>query len=178
MSQLNDLVAAVAAAVGDGTVAFEAGKLRINEHSQQRKAIFVRDSGNLKFSSAPARQNFSTPVSGVGTTEYIRFSRSESVMVVLRAETEDALDLLFDVIVNAIFDVGGPNVFENENPYEWAGADSQSAGQRIARNPEIKFMFRMRLSSHPKAKPYAVVANAQATLAEPTTTVAIAHPGP
>lgn len=178
MSDLDDLVSDVAARVGDVTVAFEAGKLRINEHAQRRKAIFVRESGVLKFSTAPNRQLYSTPVSGAGTTEFVRFQRSELVSVTLRAEDEDALDILFDAVVNAIFDVGGPNVFETENPYDWAGKDSQSAGQRIARNPEITFMFRMRLASHPKSKPYAVIANSQATVIELSSTVSIANPGP
>jgi len=166
VSQLDELVTAVAARVDDSTVAFEAGKLRINEHAQRRKAIFVRDSGTLKFSSAPGRQNFGIPVSGAGTTELQRFTRSENVMLVLRAEDEDALDALFDAVVNAIFDIGGPNVFENENQYEWAGKDSQSAGARIARNPEIVFMFRMRLQSHPKPQPYAVLDTVTATVTE------------
>lgn len=178
MSQLDALVTAVAAAVGDSSVAFEAGKLRINEHAQQRKAIFVRTSGVLKFSAAPGRQIFGVPASGVGTTEFQRFQRSEAIELTLRAETEDALDALFDVVVNAIFDVGGPNVYENENAYDWAGGDSQSAGQRIARNPEITFMFRMRLQSHPKLKPYAVVADTQVALTELSNVVAIAVPGP
>jgi hypothetical protein len=179
VSDLDDLVTSVAAAVADATVSFQAGKLRINEHNQPRKAIFVRDAGVLKFSTGPGRQVFTTPVSGAGTTEYIRFQRSESVMVVLSAETEDALDALFDAVVNAIFDIGGPNVFENENAYEWAGKDSQQAGQHLARNPELRFMFRMRIQSHPKSKPYAVVAHAQATLQEiqPTTvSVVISNP--
>lgn len=178
MSELDNLVADVAARVGDGTVAFEAGKLRINEHSQRRKAIFVREAGVLKFSTAPARQIYSTPFANAGTTEFVHFTRSELVSVTLRAEDEDALDALFDAVVNAIFDVGGPNVFENENAYDWAGKDSQAAGQRIARNPEITFMFRMRLSSHPKSKPYAVVVNAQAAVTELSSTVSIANPGP
>ncbi len=178
MSQLDDLVTAVAARVADATVAFEAGKVKINEHAQRRKAIFVRDSGVLKFSTAPGRQVFGVPVSGVGTTEFQRFQRSESVLLTLRAEDEEALDALFDVVVNAIFDVGGPNVFENENQYEWAGKDSQTAGARTARNPEIVFMFRMRLVSHPKLKPYAVVANVQSTQTELSNIVAIAVPGP
>lgn len=178
MSQLDELVAAVAARVADATVQFEAGKVKINEHAQRRKVIFVRTNGSLKFSSAPGRQPFGIPVGGQGTTELRRFTRWETVAVTMRAEDEDALDALFDAVVNAIFDVGGPNVFENDNPYDWAGKDSQTAGQRIARNPELTFYFKMQLASHPKLKPYAVIENAQATITELGQSVAIAVPGP
>lgn len=178
MSQLDELVTAVAARIADATVSFEAGKLRVNEHGQQRHVIFYRDAGVLKFATGPGRQVYATPVAGAGTTEFVRFQRSESVVVIVRAESEDAVDVLFDAVANAIFDVGGPNVFENENQYQWAGKDSQAAGQHLRRNPEITFMFRMRLSSHPKPKPYAVVAHVQSTQTELGNSVAITVPGP
>lgn len=164
MSQLDELVSAVAARVADPTVAFEAGRLRINEHAQRRKAIFVRDTGVLKPSAAPGRQVFGIPANGAGTTEFQRFTRAENIMLTLRAEDEDALDSLFDAVVNAIFDIGGPNVYTAESPYEWAGKDSQAAGQRLARNPEVVFNFQMRLVSHPALKPYAKIDNTQSTV--------------
>lgn len=167
MSQVDDFVTAVAARVADATVAFEVGKLRINEHAQRRKAIFVRQTGVLRFTAAPGRQVFGIPVGGAGETELQRFAREERIELTVSAEDEDALDALFDAVVNAIFDVGGPNVFDNENPYRWAGEDSQRAGKHLARNPEIKFTFNIRLTSHPKPKPYAVLAAIESTLTEP-----------
>jgi hypothetical protein len=164
---MDDFVAAVAARVADVTVLFEAGKLRINEHAQRRKAIFVRQAGVLKFTAAPGRQLSGIPVGGVGVTELQRFAREERIEMTLSAEDESELDELFDAVVNAIYDVGGPNVFENENPYRWAGEDSQRAGKHLSRNPEIKFTFNIRLVSHPKTKPYAVLAATQSTLTEP-----------
>lgn len=166
MSQVDELVTAVAAQVADASVSFVCGKLRINEHAQQRTVIFVRATGVLKFSAAPGRQVATVPVSGAGTTQLQRFAREELIETTVRAEDEDELDELFDAVANAIFDLGGPNVFAAENTYEWIGRDSQRAGKVLSRNPELKFYFKIRLTSHPKPKPYAILAAATGTLTE------------
>jgi hypothetical protein len=179
MSQLDDLVTAVAARVNDATVLFEAGKLKINQHAQRRHAVFVRASGVLKPSAAPKRAPFGVPVSGVGTTEYVRFTREELVQLTLSAESEDALDTLFDVVANAIFDIGGPNVLvEDSQPYDWVGGDSDNAANFTARVPKLVFVFKMRIVSHPHTKPFAVVATALSTVTELSGSQAITVPTP
>lgn len=175
MSQLDELVTDVAARVNDATVNFVAGELQINRHAQRRRAIFVRSAGALKPSAAPGRMPFGVPVSGAGTVEWQRFTREELVTLVLRAEDEDALDALFDNVVNAIFEVGGPNVYEDANEYEWAGDDSTNAGKHVARQPEITFRFQMRIKCHPRPLPYAVLADADATLTELGNVVSISQ---
>lgn len=178
-SQLAQLVTAVAARVADATVLFETGKLKINQHAQRRKAIFVRPGGVLKPSAAPKRAPFGVPVSGVGTAEYVRFTREETVQLTLGAEDEDALDLLFDKVVNAIFDVGGPNVLvEAEQAYAFAGDDSEHAGAYNNRNPTLLFTFKMRVASHPHTQPFAVVTTAHATVSEPLGSAAFDVPHP
>lgn len=176
-SQLAQFVTAVAARVADGTVLFQTGSLKINQHQQIRKAIFVRPGGVLKFSVAPQRQPFGIPVGGVGTTELVRFTKEDRIELTLSAADEDALDALFDVVVNAMFEVGGPNVLvEAEQPYDFAGDDSEHAGSYTSRNPQLLFKFRMRVASHPHTKPYAVVAGAGATITELGKTVTSTRP--
>jgi len=164
MSQLDELVTDVAARVADASVEYKAGKLHLNRHAQLRRAVFVRSAGALKHSAAPGRQVYGVPVSGAGTTQFQRFTREELVTLTLRAEDEEALDALFDTIVNAIFEIGGPNVYEDANDYEWAGDDSTNAGKHVSRVPELVFRFRMRLSCQPRALPYAVLAQIDATV--------------
>lgn len=178
-SQLAQLVTAVAAKVADATVLFQTGKLKVDQHAQRRKAIFVRTGGLVKPSAAPGRAPFGVPVGGVGTTEYVRFTREEKIELTIGAEDEDALDLLFDKVVNAIFDVGGPNVLvETEQPYDFAGGDSEHADSYSNRNPTLFFMFRMRVASHPHTQPFAVLTTANATISEPLGSQAFVVPHP
>jgi hypothetical protein len=173
-SQLAQLVTSVAARVNDSTILFETGKLKINHHAQLRRAIFMRPSGVLRPSAAPKRAPLGIPVSGVGVTEYARFTREELIKLVLSAENEDALDILFDSVVNAIFDVGGPNVLvESEQPYDWAGEDSEHAGAHNSRNPSMTFIFKMRVLSHPHTQPFAQLATLIATITEGSGVVGI-----
>lgn len=178
-SQLAQLVTAVAARVNDPSILFETGKLQINRATQRRKAIFVRPGGTFKPSTAPKRAPLGIPVGGVGTTEYQRFTRYEQVELTLSAEDEDKLDLLLDSVVNAIFDVGGPNVLvEDEQPYVFAGQDSENAGSHVARNPNLKFFFKIKVASHPHTQPFVVVTTANSTVTELSGSVAIIVPAP
>lgn len=165
MSQLDEILTTVAARYADATVSFEAGKNVLNKNSQQRKIILARASGDLRFSSAPGRRVFGTPTAGAGSTTQQRFERFEQIEATLRAEDEDALDAMFDRFVNAVFDVFGPNAFENVNPYEWFQGDSTAGGDWARRNPAIKLYFRVRLRSVPQIPaPYVVLGSAEATL--------------
>lgn len=165
-TKLQDLVTAVAARVADPTIQYAVGGLELNRNAKQRRAVFVRTNGTLRPSTAPKRQVSGIPVGGVGETQFVRFQRDEQIMLQLSAESEEALDAVFDLVVNALFDVGAPNVLENENLYDWAGDDSKNAKAHNARNPSMRFTFRMRVPSYPLADAYAVLARADATLTE------------
>jgi hypothetical protein len=158
MSRLDDIVTALATRYADATVSFEAGKLVLNKHAQRRKVILVRQEGQLKFSAAPDRAPFSVPVAGVGTTTKQPFERFEMLEATLRAEDEDELDQIFDRFVNTVFEVFGPNAFEDVNEYSWFQADSSAGGDWARRNPAIKLQFRVRLRSIAQPGPFAVVA--------------------
>jgi hypothetical protein len=163
MSQLDEALTAIAARYADPTVSFEAGKLVLNKNAQQRKIVLVRQSGDLRFSSAPGRRVYGTPTSGAGSTTTQRFERFEQIEVTLRAEDEDALDAMFDRFVNATFEVFGPNAFEESSPYAWFQGDSSAGGDWARRNPAIKLTIRVRLRSVSQPGPYAILASAGAT---------------
>ena len=164
MSRLDDTVTALAARYADATVSFEAGKLILNKHAQQRKIILVRQEGQLRFSSAPDRMPFGPPTAGAGTLTRQRFERFERIEATLRAQDEDELDLMFDRFVNAVFEVFGPNAFEDVNEYAWFQGDSTQAGDWSRRNPAIKLYFRVRLRSISQPGPYAVLGTAEGEL--------------
>jgi hypothetical protein len=146
MSRLDDIVTALATRYADATVSFEAGKLVLNKHAQRRKVILVRQEGQLKFSAAPDRAPKQP------------FERFEMLEATLRAEDEDELDQIFDRFVNTVFEVFGPNAFEDVNEYSWFQADSSAGGDWARRNPAIKLQFRVRLRSIAQPGPFAVVA--------------------
>jgi hypothetical protein len=161
MSRLDEIVTQISDQYGDASVSFEAGKLVLNKHAQQRKIIMVRSSGDLRFSAAPGRRQYGVPVGGAGSVTDQRFERFELIECTLRAEDEAALDAMLDRFVNAVFEVAGPNAFENVNPYEWHQGDSSAGGDWIKRNPAIKLYIRLRLKSRAQPRPYAVVAAAE-----------------
>lgn len=171
MSRVDDIVTAIAARMDDSTVSFEAGKLRLNEHAQQRRVIVQRTAGVLGFSSGPGRRPHS---SGTGTEQ--RFVREETLRVTLRAEDEEALDALFDRFVNAVFEQFGPNALEDETPYSWHGEDSDQGGSWLARNPAITLTMTVRLRSRSDEKPYATVADGSVEVTELDSTVTVPAP--
>lgn len=164
MSRLDDIVTLIADRYADATVSFEAGKVVLNKHAQRRKVILVRQEGQLRFSSSPDRARFSAPVSGAGTHTKQPFERFELLEVTLRAEDEAELDLMFDRFVNTVFECFGPAAFEDVNDYVWFQGDSSTGGDWARRNPAIKFRFRVRLRSIAQPGPFAVLAEADATL--------------
>jgi hypothetical protein len=164
MSHLEDIVTDVAARYADSTVSFEAGKLVLNKHAQKRKIILVRESGDARFSKAPNKVAFGVPVGGAGTVTQQRFERFERIECTLRAEDEDALDAMFDRFINTVFEVFGPNAFEESNAYQWFQGDSTNGGDWARRNPAIKLYINVRLKSRSQPGPYAVLGSAEATL--------------
>lgn len=162
MSRFDNLITDLEAAFNDATVNFVGGKVCLNKHATQRQAIFVRQRGILKFTSSPGRTPLSAPVAGVGTFTQQHFEREEQILVTLRAEDEEALDLLFDRIVNVIFAYGGPNFFIPDSPYEWFGDDSKQGGGWVRRNPSIRFFLTARLASRGDAQTYINVASTSA----------------
>lgn len=163
MSQLDEALTAIADRYNDATVSFEAGKLVLNKNAQRRKIILVRQRGDLRFSSARGRAAFGAPTSGAGTFTTQRFERFELVECTLRAEDEDALDAMFDRFVNAVFEVFGPNAFEDSNAYEWFQGDSNAGGDWVRRSPAIKLYIRVRLRARSQSGPYAVVGSVDGT---------------
>ncbi len=150
MSRLSLFVTAIAAALDDPTVAFEAGKLRLHELKQKRRIIFTRYAGRVNVQGSPGRaQLLGVPVSGATPFAMQAFTRRELVTVTIRAEHEEELDLLFDAFLSALFLVAGPNVTATE--YEWAGGDSTEAGHWSARQPAIRLLITVQLRAIPTA---------------------------
>ena len=162
MSRIDDIVTAIDTRMDDSTVEHVAGKLKINEHAQQRRIIYQRTSGSLGFSAAPGRK--SAVVSGSGTKQV--FTREETLLITLSAENEANLDVLFDRFINAVFEEFGPNAFEDENPYSWHGDDSAAAGQWLSRNPRITLTLTVRLRSQSDSFSYGTATTAQTEVTE------------
>ncbi len=154
MSRLDDLVTDIAAAFADVTVNFVAGGLQTNRHAQKRTIIFVRSRGELSFRSVPGARPETVPVANAGTFTTQRFQRKETIEINIRAESEIALDAMFDRLVNVIFEVAGPNAFDDVTPYAWSGDDSNNSGQHERRNPSIKLLMVFLLASRSDPLPY------------------------
>jgi hypothetical protein len=160
MSHLEDIIEDLEAQYADATVAFEGGKLKKSLHAQQRQIILVRSEGKLKFSKAPGRAAFGVAIDGAGTMTNQRFERTEVLQATLRAANQDDLDDMFDRFVNTVFEVYGPNAFEDVNDYEWFQGDSAAGGDWVRRNPSITLTFSIRLKSRSVPVPFAVVGTA------------------
>lgn len=170
-SRVEEFVTAVAARYADATVSFEAGALRVNEHGQQRRIIFARAQGALQFSTAPGRAAFGAPTGGAGTYTLQRFQREEQLEITIRAEDETALDAMFDRLVNSIFEVAGPNAFEDVNRYEWIGHDAQQGGTWASRQPAIRLYVNVRLASRSQPATYVQVQEVDASVQYPGATL-------
>jgi|SRR5690606_34052744 len=164
MSHLEDFVDLIETAYADPTVEFVGGKNARKEHAQQRRIVIVRTQGTLKFSKAPGRVQFGTPLAGVGGVTRQVFERSEVLEATLTAASQDDLDAMFDRFVDTVARTGLPNVFDEETDYEWFQSDSKAGGDWVRRNPAIVIRFRVRLKSRPVPGPFAVLAGATGTL--------------
>lgn len=158
------------------TAVIVTGGVQRQAHQAQRTILLTRQLGQLRFSSAPNRMPFGTPVSGAGTYVQQRFQREEMIEATLRAATETDLDSLFDEFVNAVFEVAGPNAFDELTEYRWFGEDSVSGNEWVRRNPALKVYFRVRLASFSLPGPYAVVGTAGASVSLLGTTDSVVVP--
>lgn len=145
MSHVDDVCEAIRLAFNDSTVSFEVGENTQARHGQRRRILFVRADGIVRPSSAPGRIT-ATP-GAPGTLARQVFERRERITVELRAESDDALDIMFDRFLKAAFNLFGPNILQEDNPYQWAGGDSSSGGSNTARQPAIMFDLWIRLKS-------------------------------
>lgn len=175
MSHVNDIRDALEMRFADGTVSFEAGENSTARHGQRRRIIFIRRNGVLRPSSAPGK-NVAT-IGAPGTFERMVFQREERIEIVLRAESDDALDIMFDRLAKCIFNEFGPNALRNENPYEWYGGDSSAGGSNIARQPAISFDLWVKLRSRDAFPlPLVEIDHTQATLTELGQSVIVTRP--
>jgi len=177
MSHVDDICEAIRVQFSDSTVSFEVGENAQARHGQRRRIIFVRASGVVRFATGPSR-NIATP-GDPGTLERQVFERFERITVELRAESDSALDVVFDRFLKAAFATFGPNILRDENPYEWSGGDSSHGGSNTARQPAILFDLWIRLRSRDYFPlPTAEVERVEATLTELDGVVAFAVPPP
>lgn len=177
MSHVDDICADIKAKFSDATVSFEVGENAQARHGQRRRIIFVRADGVVRPSSAPARA-VATPGAPGSLTRRV-FDRRERIAVELRAESDDALDIMFDRFLKAAFDLYGPNILQDENPYQWAGGDSTSGGSNTARQPAILFDLWIRLQSQDAFPlPLVEIDHVNASLTELGNTVSFNTPPP
>jgi hypothetical protein len=177
VSHVDDIAEAIRVKFADVTVSFEVGENQTVRHGQRRRIIFVRANGIVKHSSAPLR-NVAT-IGAPGNLQRQVFERFERLSVELRAETDEALDIMFDRFLKAAFDLFGPNILRDENPYDWAGGDSSAGGSNTARQPSIVFDLWIRLKSRDAFPlPLVEIDHVQAGLTELGTTVSFNTPPP
>lgn len=175
-SRIDDLVTEIAGKFDDTGVVFLAGKLRINEHNQQRVIIFHRKSGVLEHKAVPGAVRLGTPVGNAGSVTKQIFSRSELIEVRLRDVDEEALDNMLDRFAHAVFKVAGPNALAAPSPYAWFGEDSKNGGDWVRRNPQIIIQMTVDLRSIPQNNPYALLVNTEAGVEESGETVDVTAP--
>lgn len=177
MSHVDDVCEAIRVRFDDSTVSFEVGENQQARHGQLRRIIFVRADGSVRFSKAP--QRIVATVGAPGTLTRQVFERFERLTVELRAESDEALDVVFDRFLKAAFDEFGPNILRDENPYQWAGGDSTTGGSNTARQPAILFDLYIRLKSRDYFPQVLVeVDHTSATLTELGTSVQFNTPPP
>lgn len=143
MSAVDDIAAALETRFADATVSFSVGANTSNQHGQRRRIIFTRVRGVLRHSSSP--QRVVDAPGAPGTHRTLRFQREEMLLVELRAESDTALDVMFDRFVECVFDEYGANALLDDNGYEWAGGDSTHGGSNTSRVPSIQFPLWVRL---------------------------------
>lgn len=172
MSHVDDVKESIRVAFNDATVSFEVGENAQARHGQRRRIIFVRANGIVLPSTAPGR--FPATVGAPGTFARQVFERRERIMVELRAESDAALDIMFDRFLKAAFNLFGPNILQAENPYEWFGGDSTAGGSNTARQPSILFDLWVRLKSRDAFPlPLVELDHTQTTLTELGATVVV-----
>lgn len=159
MSHLDDVVYALETKMADTSLVFLKGKINLAKNEQRRRCIVSRVGGTLSKSDGPARQRNTSDT----TFKRMIFRRDEIFDVRLLAESEDALDVLFDRLANAIFEHFGPNALYGDVDYRWLNDDSKG-GSHTARQPGIEFQLRVRLRSFSDDYSRAILEQAEGTV--------------
>jgi hypothetical protein len=177
VSHVDDIASDIETIFDDATVDFETGKNQSNRHGQRRRIIFSRGRGVLRFATGPGRALYTAGSPGNQTNEV--FCREEIIHVELRAESDDALDIMFDRFVKAAWQAFGPNFLVDDNPYDWAGQDSSAGGSNTSRIPAIHIDIAVRLLSRDYLPlPAAPIEHTTTTVTELGTTQTVTVPTP
>lgn len=143
-SFFDDFVQAVEVQLADSSVLFTEGKAE-KEHGkrdQLRRISFERMSGKVIMRSSPKPTNVPANMN--------RFSDELRIRMTVAAEDETTCFQLFSNVLNAVFDIMGPNAFHDENEYEWANQDSKGGGH-IVRQPILTFDLYVSMRMQPPA---------------------------
>lgn len=173
MSHLDDVVYALETKLNDPSITFLKGKVNLAKQEKLRRVIVSRVGGTLSKSDGPGRQR----LTGDESFKRMIFRRDEVFDVRLLAESEDALDVLFDRLANAIFEHFGPNALYGDVEYRWLNDDSKG-GSLNNRQPGIEFQLRVRLRSFSDEYSRAILAQAEGTVTEGTESVVVNVPAP
>lgn len=175
MSHVDDICEAMRVRFADATVSFEVGENQKNRHGQLRRIIFTRTDGIVRKSSAPGR-NVATH--GLpGSLQRMVFQRRERTEIELRAESDTALDIMFDRLLKCIDNEFGSNALADENPYHWGGKDSTTGGANTSRQPSIVFDLWLNMRSRDAFPlPLVDLTALQATVTELSNSVVISTP--
>jgi hypothetical protein len=144
-SSFDNFVQGVEAQLADSTVLFTEGKTG-KEHGkrdQTRRVSFERHSGKVKLRSSPTRLT-----TGSAPVKMNRFTDESRIRMTVAAEDENTTFQLFTNVLNAIFEIMGPDAFNDENEYDWGGEDSKGGGH-VVRQPILIFELYVRLKMQP-----------------------------
>lgn len=182
-SRLEDFAADLAARFvlrgGSSTVTWETGGLARGEHGPRSRVILTRQRGTLLAAAGPDRAILGAPLlGGEVPSSTQRFAREEQVEFDIRAPDEEALDALFDRVIDTVFDFCGPNAFEgfrgDGTEYTWVNEDSGTGDRWTNRSPAIRIFLRVRLRAVAQTDAYAVAVEEIDTTAGYTQTGATA----
>ena len=157
----SDLAAVFVLRGGSASVLWEAGGLSRGEHGPRSRVILTRQRGSLLAAPGPDRAILGTPLPGGEAPASTQvFAREETIEFDLRAPDEEALDELFDRVIDAVWTYAGPNAFEglrgDGTEYVWVNDDSGNADRWTSRSPAIRIYLRFRLRAVPQADGLAV----------------------
>lgn len=143
-SVFDDFVQAVEVQLADSTVLFAGSKIEKDrgKRDQARRVSFVRIAGKVTMRQSPKP--------GAEPKLMTRFNDEQRIVMTVAAEDEQTTFQLFSNLLNAIFEIMGPNAFNTENEYEWANDDSKGGGN-VVRQPILNFELYIRLRMQPPA---------------------------
>jgi len=164
-SRLDQLTSELAAIFilrgGSSDVLWDAGGLARGEHGPRSRVILTRQRGSLLAAPGPDRAILGTPLPGGEAPASTQvFTREETIEFDLRAPDEEALDALFDRVIDTVWTYAGPNAFEglrgDGTEYAWVNEDSGNADRWTSRSPAIRIFLRFRLRALPQPDALAV----------------------